>query len=76
MEHFSLSCSTLTKPTDGKRSANKLVYVCVGLTGSSSGGAFPERVLEGNFSQVLSQFLSFVCGGGIDCSEKSEHKDI
>lgn len=35
--------------------------VSVGLTGSSSGGAFPECVLEGNFSHVLAQFLSFVC---------------
>lgn len=31
------------------------------LTGSSSGGAFPERVLEGNFSHALAHFLSFFC---------------
>ena len=31
------------------------------LTGSSSGGAFPECVFEGDFSQVLSHFLCFVC---------------
>lgn len=28
-----------------------------GLTGSSSGGAFPECVLEGNLGQALSQLL-------------------
>lgn len=31
------------------------------LTGSSSGGAFPERVFEGNFSHALAHFLSFLC---------------
>lgn len=31
------------------------------LTGSSSGGAFPERVLEGNFSHTLAHFFSFFC---------------
>lgn len=37
------------------------LYVSVALTGSSSGGAFPEGVLEWNFSHALPQFLSFFC---------------
>lgn len=45
----------------GKWSANKLVFGLLGLTGTGSGGAFPETVLEGNFSQVLSHFLSLFC---------------
>lgn len=60
-EHFSISCSTLCKTVGGKWSANKLVFGLLGLTGTGSGGAFPETVLEGNFSQVLSHFLSLFC---------------
>ncbi len=77
MEHFSLSCSTQTKLFNGKWSAYKSLYVFVGLTGSSSGGAFPECVLEGNFSQVLSQFLSFVCAAARqrECNENTKHWD-
>jgi len=59
--HCPFFCSTRTKPTHGNGSAHKPVYLCVGLTGSSSRGAFPERVLEGNFSQVLSHLLSLFC---------------
>lgn len=44
----------------GKWSANNVFYELTSLTGSSSGGAFPESVFERNFSQVLSQFLSLI----------------
>lgn len=53
--------AALCKTVGGKWSANKLVFGLLGLTGTGSGGAFPETVLEGNFSQVLSHFLSLFC---------------
>lgn len=60
MEHFSFHAALRPNPL---METGQLIkwFVYVALTGSSSSGAFPERVLEGNFSQVLSHFLSFVC---------------
>jgi len=46
------------KQSDGNGDANSWV---ARLTWSRPGGAFPEAVLEGNFGQVLPQFLCFLC---------------
>lgn len=53
--HFLLSQSVVLK-------TRQLVngFVAVGLTGSSSGGAFPERVLERDLGQTLAQLFCFL----------------
>lgn len=45
------------------------------LTGSSSGGAFPECVLEGNFSHALPHFLSFFCEQEKKCMMDLNHQN-